>query len=151
MTTSAIFTRRFDPASAGTGESEIAIRTTAEERSAIAEDLGLVELRALEADLVVDRDEKGRVQVTGDLRATVVQSCVVSLKPVVQTIDDRFERRFAPTHLVAAGSSVDIDPDIEDPPDSFGEEGIDLGAVVLEQLDSDDRPLSAGRRCRTAG
>ena len=110
------------------------IRATAQERLAIAEDLGLVELPALEADLVADRYENGRVQLTGNLRATVVQSCVVSLKPVVQAIDERFERRFAPANLASDAAAVDINPDTEDPPDSFGEEGIDLGAVVLEQL-----------------
>jgi uncharacterized metal-binding protein YceD (DUF177 family) len=134
VTAAAILACRFDPASVGTGASEIAIRTTAEERLAIAKDLGLMELQALEADLAANRDDEGRIQVTGNLRATVVQSCVVSLKPVVQAIDERFERHFAPTDHAAAGSSVDIDPDTEDPPDGFGEEGIDLGAVVVEQL-----------------
>jgi len=69
------------------------------------------------------------VVVEGELRAQVTQSCVVSLDPVEQSLNDRFELRFVP-----AGKERD-DEDPESPDEVPYEGGsIDFGEAASEQL-----------------
>jgi uncharacterized metal-binding protein YceD (DUF177 family) len=112
----------------------VSVNATPEERAAIADELDLLELRSLKAELVVSAGPAGVISVTGRLEAELVQSCVVSLKPVVQFVSEGVERRFVRDQRERVATAIDVPVAVEDPPDLYGEEGIDLGAVVLEQL-----------------
>lgn len=109
------------------------------ERAAIAAEHDLVGLDALTADLDVRRAAGGIIVVDGRLRADLVQTCVVSLVPVPQTIDERFHLSFATAGSDAApppprpGAEVLVDPDI-DQPDLLVGSTLDLGAIVAEQF-----------------
>lgn len=109
------------------------------ERAALAAEHGLVGLEALSADIDVRRGANGLVLVDGRLRAEVVQTCVVSLVPVPQRIDDAFHLSFAPAGSDAApprprpGAEVLVDPDI-DQPDILEGSTLDLGAITAEQF-----------------
>lgn len=65
------------------------------ERSAIAERLGLQALEQLEAHVTLDR-EGPRVKVTGRIRASLQQSCVVTGEAVADHVDEPFEIVFLP-------------------------------------------------------
>lgn len=69
------------------------------------------------------------VAATGELHASVTQSCVVSLEPVDQEVRDSFQLRFVPS----GKEGEDEDPDS---PDEIPYEGstIDLGEAAAEQL-----------------
>jgi uncharacterized metal-binding protein YceD (DUF177 family) len=64
------------------------------------------------------------------LGATVVQTCVVSLEPVITRIDQPVRRRFVPTKPMA---EVEISPVDDDEIEPLGPR-IDLGLVAIEAL-----------------
>jgi uncharacterized metal-binding protein YceD (DUF177 family) len=109
------------------------------ERRAIAADLELVALDSLAGDLEVDRGAGGLIVVDGRVRAEVVQTCVVSLVPVRQTIDEPVHMTFVSAGSRVAppspkpGEEVMVDPDTDEPEPLAGS-SIDLGAIVLEHF-----------------
>lgn len=114
-------------------------------RIALAKRFHIPAVLSLRAELRVQPGvESGHFQVTGRLWAEVEQSCVVSLDPVRETLDEEFERGFAPAEAVAEilaalpesddDESEWLDPDAIDPPDPIEGGVIDLGEVVAEEL-----------------
>ena len=114
--------------------SEREIASTESERADIVADFGLVELRSFVGRLDLKRSGD-LVTIHGRITAEAVQSCVVSLAPVVQRIDESFIRRL--TRGAAAEPST-IEETIEigedDPPDVFTGDSIDVGLVLLEEF-----------------
>lgn len=112
------------------------------ESEALARRFGVTAVRNLSANAVLRR--KGRshlVVLEGRFKAEVEQPCVVTLEPVIETLDERFVLRFTldPTKVrtesaEGAGLEVLIDPEAEDPPEPAGEKGIDVGEAVAQQL-----------------
>ena len=117
-----------------------AIVATESERAAIAAAYGLVDVAALSADLKVERPVADVVLVRGRVRASIVQSCVVSLVPVVQEIDEPVDLRFVDAASGRApapprpGAEVMIASESADPPEPWSGPTIDLGAVALEHF-----------------
>jgi hypothetical protein len=122
---------------AGIGEAGMteSVVAPAAERAAIARAFGLLELRRLEAEVTLAAGRRGAVDIAGSLRAEVVQSCVVTLVPVVQVIDVALPRRFEPARPPGAGMpEIVVEADDAEPVDAYADGRIDLGAVVLEEL-----------------
>jgi uncharacterized metal-binding protein YceD (DUF177 family) len=116
--------------------SEERVEVGADERKALAEALGLVDIPAFSAEFVLRRDRNGVIHVDGRIVAEVVQECVVSLEPVRQKIDESVELRFV-TALKPGRSGpdpVDIEPVGEDPPEILSGPILDLGPIMMEYL-----------------
>ncbi|MEQ8701418.1 MAG: DUF177 domain-containing protein [Bauldia litoralis] len=117
----------------------VRIEAGPEEKAAIAKSYGLVAVNAFVADLEAQREANRLVAVEGRIRAKIVQECVVSLKPVPQSIDETFVARFAPaddrkpTREPKPGAEVHVDPN-DDSPDILSDRMLDLGAVALEHF-----------------
>ena len=79
----------------GTGESNVAIEATPEERNAIARRFDLVAVDRLAARFVLRRDAAG-VRAAGHLSAAVTQSCGVTGEPLPAKIEEDFAIRFLP-------------------------------------------------------
>ena len=117
------------------------IDATEQERAALAASLGLIDILALTAKIVLYRDSGGIIHLKGRLDADIVQRCVISLDPVRQTIAEPIRLRLAtaqdspkaskPAATVAA---LDIDPVADDPPEIVTGATIDIGAIVVEHL-----------------
>jgi len=109
-------------------------------RAAIAAHAGVTAIERLEARLLFSRWLRGGVEVTGRLRASLEQPCVVTLDPVRQEIDENVLMRFVPagSELARAGAGspeeLILDPEGEDPPEPFDGEAIDAWAVAIESL-----------------
>lgn len=109
------------------------------ERAAIAAEHNLISVERLEADLGIQRAGGSLIVVDGRLRARVVHTCVVSLDPAPQTIDETFHQTFAMAGSREApaapkpGAEVMVDPET-DQPDVIAGTSIDLGALVLEHF-----------------
>jgi uncharacterized metal-binding protein YceD (DUF177 family) len=101
------------------------------ERAALARYVGVLAVPSLIADLKVLPDGKGGVEIAGDVLATVRQTCVVTLEPFDNTVNEHIELRFLPEG--AAGSLIEED-DQNDPADVIRNGVIDLGALVTEFL-----------------
>lgn len=133
------FSRPVDLSAVQSAGLERSIIAEAAERAAIGEAYDIPEVRALAAEFVVAREPKGVIRVRGRVTADIVQSCVVSLEPVEQAIDEEVDVR-----MVEAGSrgvepprpgaEVMIDPDEPDPPDVIAGPTLDLGALALEHF-----------------
>jgi uncharacterized metal-binding protein YceD (DUF177 family) len=75
----------------------------------------------------------GGWQLAGELGATVVQSCVVTLDPVTTRIDQEVRRRFLPDIAAGLASGLVVDPEEDDEVEPLSER-IDLGLVATEAL-----------------
>jgi uncharacterized metal-binding protein YceD (DUF177 family) len=118
----------------GLGEAAFDLSPTPEEAVAIARLMDIRGLRKMRfhGRLVPGRDGAWVLEAT--LGATVTQSCVVSLEPVVTRIETPVKRHFVPG-LAEDGPDVPVTAldDDEDEVDPLGDR-IDLGRVALEAL-----------------
>ncbi len=108
-------------------------------RQAMAEVAGLREILSANASLDVTPKGGGRVHVTGRVRARVGQTCVVSLEPIENDIDEPIDLIFAPPEqipqladLVDDGAESDVE--IPDPPEPIENGAIDLGRLATDAL-----------------
>jgi uncharacterized metal-binding protein YceD (DUF177 family) len=111
----------------------------AEERSALAKEFDLLGIDSLAADVAIVPWRGDGFAVAGRVRAVITQSCVVSLVPVEQTIDEPFEVHFVreDSRLAAAikpGRDIIVQVSDEEPPEVFSGRSIDVGSVVVEHL-----------------
>lgn len=99
----------------------------------IAKALELEGLRKLKFETTLTPEGRSDWRLTGRLRATVVQPCVVTLAPVKTVIDEPIERLFRadPAPLPEPGSEVEMPEDVDEEP---FEGSIDLGQVMVEAL-----------------
>ncbi|WP_104665749.1 YceD family protein [Ensifer adhaerens] len=110
------------------------------ERKALAALWNINEVLSLEADLQIARWKKDGVKIKGDVKARIVQSCVVTLEPVEADIDESVEAILVPEGSRLArqasndGGEMILDPDGPDIPDTFTGDTIDAGVVVSEQV-----------------
>lgn len=133
------FSRPIEISAIGSTEVVKNIEATNEERSDIAGELGLLEVKALSAEMTLTRDEDGMIHVDGRVTAEIIQACVVSLDPVAETIDEPIALRFVDAHarIPSTGTKageVNVDPIQDDPPEILSGPIIDLGEIVLEHF-----------------
>ena len=99
------------------------------ERAALARRFGIPAVESLRAELRLSPDADGAVRAEGDLRAAVVQTCVVTLEPVPQTVEEPVALRLLPP---GREPSDDPDEEADEVPTRHGV--ADLGEAVAEQL-----------------
>jgi len=122
------------------------IEAPADVRARIAEIAGLRELPQLSATFDLAK-QGSRVSVTGQVHATVGQTCVVTLEPVENRIEEAVDLVFAP---LPAGVTAETDDGRRrkgaEPPEPLREGSVDLGAVATEflVLGIDPYPRKAG-------
>jgi uncharacterized metal-binding protein YceD (DUF177 family) len=110
----------------------------AAERDALAAAAGLRAVSSAQAWFDVTPIPNGRVHVTGRVSARIGQTCVVTLDPVDNAIDEPIDLIFAPASQISelSRSVDDGDDDAEtpDPPEPIVEGVIDLGRVAADAL-----------------
>jgi uncharacterized metal-binding protein YceD (DUF177 family) len=102
-----------------------------EARAAIAGALGIDAVKKLRLDGVLAPLGKRDWQFTGQIGATVVQACVVTLAPVTTRIDEPVARRWIADWHEPEGDEVEIPEAVDDEPLAAS---IDFGAVMVEAL-----------------
>ncbi len=112
------------------------IEATPEECAALARRLDLEAIGSLRASLRLRRARGGQmVRIEGRMHAEVVQTSVVSLDPVPNTVEEEFAALFAPPELVPEGGlELDLDPYAEDDPEPIENGRIDLGELTAQHL-----------------
>lgn len=108
-------------------------------RIAMAEVAGLREILSASASLDIVPDSGGRFHVTGRVRARVGQTCVVTLDPIENDIDEPIDLMFAPPEQIPVladlvEEAVDDDSEIPDPPEPIENGVIDLGRLATDVL-----------------
>jgi hypothetical protein len=104
-------------------------------RAAIAKLAGLVALPRLEASFDLTRHGRDGLHAVGQVVATVVQSCVVSLEPVEEQVEEAVDLSFtseAETGDLPKSASQPVEA--HDPPELLRNGVVDLGAVATEFL-----------------
>src|SRR4029077_4393539 len=88
-------------------------------------------------DLMLKRGD--RVHVTGRVRARIGQTCVVTLDPIENEIDEDIDLMFAPPEQISQLSDLveeaaESDTEIPDPPEPIINGVIDLGRLATDAL-----------------
>jgi uncharacterized metal-binding protein YceD (DUF177 family) len=108
-------------------------------RKAMAELAGLLEVLSARAWFDVTPKSNGRFQVVGQVSARIGQTCVVTLDPIENEIDEAVDLMFAPPEQIPALADL-VDDDIEseaeipDPPEPIVNGVIDLGRLATDAL-----------------
>jgi hypothetical protein len=104
-------------------------------RRAIAQLARLNALPRLEASFDLAR-RGDRLKIAGVVRATVGQSCVVTLDPVENVVEEAIDVMFAPPRGTDAMQTSEFvaDVDAEEPPEALVEGRADLGALATDFL-----------------
>jgi uncharacterized metal-binding protein YceD (DUF177 family) len=108
-------------------------------RAAMAEVAGLREIISANASLDVTPDRDGRFHVTGRVRARIGQTCVVTLDPIENDIDEPIDLMFAPPEQIPVladlvDEAAESDSEIPDPPEPIENGFIDLGRLATDAL-----------------
>ncbi len=114
-------------------------RPIASERSALADLGGLREVLSASASLDVTPMRDGRVHVAGRVRARIGQTCVVTLDPIENDIDEAIDLIFAPPEQIPeladlVDDAAESDAEIPDPPEPIEDGIIDLGRLATDAL-----------------
>lgn len=118
------------------------IEASEAERKALAERFELEAIGRLVAKVRLRRVRGGTmVRVSGELEASVVQTCVMTLDPVPAEVQERFDALFAPPELIVEpdedDESVFFDPasmDEETDPEPIVNGRIDIGELAAQHL-----------------
>ena len=108
-------------------------------RKAIAEAGGLREVLSASASLDVTPKSGGRIHVTGHVRARIGQTCVVTLDPIENEIDEPIDLVFAPPEQIPdlsdlVDEAAESETEIPDPPEPIINGVIDLGRLATDAL-----------------
>jgi hypothetical protein len=108
-------------------------------RAAMAEVGGFREVLSASASLDVTPRGGGRFQVEGRVRARIGQTCVVTLDPIENDIDEAIDLIFAPPEQIPELSDLIDDAAesseaIPDPPEPIENGFIDLGRLATDAL-----------------
>lgn len=108
------------------------------QRKAMADLAGLREVLSARASLAVTPKSGGRFHVTGNVRARIGQTCVVTLDPIETDVDEPIDLMFAPPEQIPALSDLMDDAgggaDEVDPPEPIEGGVIDLGRLATDAL-----------------
>ena len=115
------------------------VSPTAAERDALAAFNGIVAIPALAATLLLRREGRDGVRVTGEVEGTVTVTCVVSLEafdtPLHEPVDVHFVSADALATLRAhSGPTSHEEDNPPDEPDVIENGRIDVGSLVAEHL-----------------
>jgi hypothetical protein len=108
-------------------------------RKAMADVAGLREILSASASLDVMPRGGGRFHVAGRVRARVGQTCVVTLDPIENDIDEPIDLIFAPPEQIPELSDLvddaaESEEEIPDPPEPIVNGIIDLGRLATDAL-----------------
>jgi hypothetical protein len=108
-------------------------------REAMAEVAGLREILSASASLDVTLKGGGRFHVAGRVRARIGQTCVVTLDPIENDIDEPIDLILAPPEQIPqladlVDEAAESDVEIPDPPEPIVNGVIDLGRLATDAL-----------------
>ncbi|MBL4907618.1 MAG: DUF177 domain-containing protein [Sneathiella sp.] len=108
-----------------------------EERANLVTRLAIVDMPTLTASGSLNRmADKSLIELTGTLEAEVTQSCVISLEPVAQKIEEKFTVCYTFDKVEANAEDADyvVSLDEKDLPELILEGRIDVVQAIVEQI-----------------
>jgi uncharacterized metal-binding protein YceD (DUF177 family) len=113
------------------------IEADASARAVMTEAAGLRDIASTHAAFDLSPRIGGRVHVAGRVQAKVGQTCVVTLEPIENEIDEEVDLIFAPAEEIAPQTGVDDDDGespLVEPPEPIENGMIDLGRLAADVL-----------------
>ena len=146
------FSRPFSRQDLLQSEKRLELAASPEECRLLAERLGVVAITKLVATLQIVPWRRNGFAVSGDFRASIVQTCVVSLdefsSEIQQTVSARFTDADDPVleRFAADREEIVIDPFDDDDPEVLHNGSADLGEFIVECLatELDPHPRKPG-------
>ena len=105
----------------------------AQARVAIARLAGVSAVLRLTASFDVTRHSRGGLRVVGQVSGTVGQTCVVTLEPMENTVEESIDVVFTPG-AAAPRETAQVEVPLEDAPEAMSDGTVDLGALATEFL-----------------
>jgi len=114
----------------------VVLEASEETRAALATPAGVDAVERLIATLDLSRRGRDGLHVEGRVNATVRQTCVVSLEPVVNTIDEAVDVDFVPPRdgEQSLSDEIELDSNADDEPEPLIGNSVDLGLLATEFL-----------------
>jgi hypothetical protein len=122
----------------------VALEASAPVREAVAKAANVQGVEALSAAFDLTRRGRDGLRAVGIVRAQIQQTCVVSLEPMVSTVEEEIDVTFAPPREADRAKNIEAEDDDdapvagtvagEDPPEPLIGGAIDLGALATEFL-----------------
>jgi uncharacterized metal-binding protein YceD (DUF177 family) len=105
-------------------------------RALLAARFGLPGIAYLRGEFILQHERSGVLAAKLHMRATVTQTCVVTLEPFETTIEERSELRFVPAQSLPESEGVELDTETLEGPDEipYTDGMLDLGEALAEQL-----------------
>ena len=108
-------------------------------RQAMADIAGLREILSARATFDITPKNGGRFHVAGRVQARIGQTCVVTLDPIENDIDEAIDLTFAPPEQIPqlaalVDEAAEIGDEIPDPPEPIENGVIDLGRLATDVL-----------------
>jgi uncharacterized metal-binding protein YceD (DUF177 family) len=103
-------------------------------REGVARLAGLRDLPRLQANFAVTRQGAGGLRVAGRVSATVGQTCVVTLEPLVNEVEELVDLVFVQPPAGGQAETADAGADALDETEPLLGGTVDLGAVAIEFL-----------------
>ena len=109
-------------------------------RAAMAEIAGLREVMSANASFDLKLKSNGRVHVTGEVHARVGQTCVATLDPIQNEINEVVDLTFAPPEQIRSLAALvdeaaqSEEEEVPDPPEPIVDGVIDLGRLATDVL-----------------
>jgi uncharacterized metal-binding protein YceD (DUF177 family) len=109
-------------------------------RAAMADIAGLRKIMSARASFELKLRSGGRVHVTGEVQARIGQTCVVTLDPIENDIDEVIDLTFAPPEQIRSLAALvdeaaqSEDEEVPDPPEPIINGVIDLGRLATDAL-----------------
>ena len=125
----------FDLGDLSQAGSRVSVVANDVERARLAEWAGVGEVRAFAAEVELRRLSRTRFAYEAELKADIVQSCVVTLEPVASRIAKHIARelQFSPRPL-AEGGELTLSSGDDEVPESIASLDYDLAGPLLEEF-----------------
>lgn len=147
------FSLTVQPSKLGTDEVRHVLSADAAERAALARRFDLVGIARFDADLRLKWVRGGRIfRLRGTIGAEITQTCVVTLEPLVNTIEESFEilHHPAPAGAVAGAPTEGRDGGPGEGSEPFYGDSLDIAEIATRELSLalDPYPRKPGVRLR---
>jgi uncharacterized metal-binding protein YceD (DUF177 family) len=125
---------------------ELELDADAAARAAVAAAAGVNDIPRLHATFELARRGNEGLRVVGTVSATVRQTCVVTLDPLENEIEEEIDLVFVPARAAAEAKGAGLSADAAEPPEVLVDGAVDLGAIATEFLilGIDPYPRKAG-------
>jgi uncharacterized metal-binding protein YceD (DUF177 family) len=104
------------------------------ERAALAKRFDLIEITMLKAALNLTPGAQQTIIATGNIKAEVIQRCIVTLEPITNRLELDVNVVFIPEESNQAAAKVSEEAELEDEFELFSGGKIDIGEMVAQHI-----------------